>query len=238
MGILIRRLPRLDPLRSRSSSSKALVGSRELRHIADEQAAQFALRRLTRVLRDRCSGARRRVLRRARHATSGSCGSGTEMLLSAELGTDNSGHRLRAAQPAAPGGAGGADRHRAAVDYCFTIPPRDEAGLRALADLTGRAINLVANALAQSADHVLSFFTMLRVELGFYVGCLNLHERLTAKGEPVCIPRPGRGGPLAAVLRGPVRRQPGPAIADAGRRQRRQRRRQVAGDDHRRQPGR
>ena len=31
---------------------------------------------------------------------------------------------------------------------------------------------------------------MLRAELGFYLGCLNLRERLTAKGEPVCFPVP------------------------------------------------
>ena len=37
-----------------------------------------------------------------------------------------------------------------------------------------RGINLVANALAQSTDHILSFFNMLRTELAFYVGGLNL----------------------------------------------------------------
>ena len=52
-----------------------------------------------------------------------------------------------------------------------------------------RGISLVANALAQSADHVLSFFKTLRTELAFYVGCLNLHGRLATKGEPVCFPR-------------------------------------------------
>jgi DNA mismatch repair ATPase MutS len=46
----------------------------------------------------------------------------------------------------------------------------------------------VANALAQSVDHVLSFLMMLRAELGFYVGCLNLCDRLAAKGEPFCFP--------------------------------------------------
>jgi len=30
------------------------------------------------------------------------------------------------------------------------------------------------NALAQSTDHILSFFAILRTELAFYVGCLNL----------------------------------------------------------------
>jgi DNA mismatch repair ATPase MutS len=29
---------------------------------------------------------------------------------------------------------------------------------------------------------------MLRAELAFYVGCVNLHEQLTRKGEPTCMP--------------------------------------------------
>ncbi len=53
-----------------------------------------------------------------------------------------------------------------------------------------RATNLVANALAQSAEHVLSFFILLRAELAFYVGCLNLYEQLDGKGEPVAFPAP------------------------------------------------
>jgi DNA mismatch repair ATPase MutS len=31
---------------------------------------------------------------------------------------------------------------------------------------------------------------MLRLELGFYVGCLNLRDRLAQKGEPICLPEP------------------------------------------------
>jgi hypothetical protein len=41
---------------------------------------------------------------------------------------------------------------------------------RALSELKDRGIHLVANAMAQSADHVLSFFEMLRTELAFYMG--------------------------------------------------------------------
>lgn len=74
--------------------------------------------------------------------------------------------------------------------YTFRIADRDEAGARALSELRDRGIHLVANALAQSSDHILSFFQMLRAELAFYVGCLNLHGRLAAKGEPVCFPWP------------------------------------------------
>jgi DNA mismatch repair ATPase MutS len=74
--------------------------------------------------------------------------------------------------------------------YSFRIPDRDEGGFRALSELQGRGINLVANVLAQSVDHIVSFFSMLRAELAFYIGCLNLHECLTTKGEPTCFPVP------------------------------------------------
>jgi hypothetical protein len=72
--------------------------------------------------------------------------------------------------------------------YSFTIPPRDESGFKALEEIRGKGINLVANAVAQSADHVKSFFAMLRLELAFYLGCLNLRERLDEKGEPTGFP--------------------------------------------------
>jgi DNA mismatch repair ATPase MutS len=74
--------------------------------------------------------------------------------------------------------------------YSFQLPDRDEGGSRALSELRDRGINLVANALAQSTEHIVSFFNMLRTELAFYVGCLNLHGRLLVQGEPLCFPRP------------------------------------------------
>ena len=74
--------------------------------------------------------------------------------------------------------------------YTFYVPERDEGGMRALSDLTSRGVNSTSSALAQSADHVRSFFEMLRAELGFYLSCLNLRDRLTAKGGPVCFPDP------------------------------------------------
>jgi len=81
--------------------------------------------------------------------------------------------------------------------YSFTLAPRDDAGGQILADLTSRGINLVANAAAQSADHVGSYFAMLRAELGFYVSCLNLADRLAAKGVPVTVPEPAPPSPPA-----------------------------------------
>jgi MutS domain V len=74
--------------------------------------------------------------------------------------------------------------------YSFTVPDRDEAGARALSELTSRAVNETANSLAQSADHIKGFFRQLCAELGFYLGCLNLRDRLLARGLPVCYPVP------------------------------------------------
>jgi hypothetical protein len=113
------------------------------------------------------------------------------VLISAELDRDNSGTGfvLRA-----PDQARRRWTERLGIGprtaYSFTISPRDEAGGQILADLTSRGINLVANAAAQSADHIGSYFTMLRAELGFYVSCLNLADKLAAKGVPVAVPDP------------------------------------------------
>jgi DNA mismatch repair ATPase MutS len=74
--------------------------------------------------------------------------------------------------------------------YTFHLHPRDESGARAFSELNDRGVNLVANALAQSTDHILSFFSMLRTELAFYIGCMNLHGQLSKKGEPMSFPLP------------------------------------------------
>ncbi len=78
--------------------------------------------------------------------------------------------------------------------YTFRIHEHDEGGARILGELRQRSINSAANVLGQSSEHVQSFFEMLRAELAFYVGCLNLHERLAAKGAPVCFPQPATCG--------------------------------------------
>ncbi|HUA03212.1 MAG TPA: hypothetical protein VMB27_04860 [Solirubrobacteraceae bacterium] len=86
--------------------------------------------------------------------------------------------------------------------YSFTIADRDESGFRAVSALEERGVNLVANALAQAVEHVHSFFTMLRVEIGFYLGCVNLAERLADLGEPTALPVPVPAGELALSARG------------------------------------
>ncbi len=74
--------------------------------------------------------------------------------------------------------------------YIFSISDRDESGAKALSELKDKGINLVANALAQSANHILNFFNILRTELAFYIGTLNLYEQLSKIGEPVSFPAP------------------------------------------------
>ena len=113
------------------------------------------------------------------------------VLLSAELGQGNEGANYVLRKPHVKNG-NWVQRVVAqrSPSYTFHIHPRDDHGARALGELKDRGINLVANALAQSADHIDSFLNMLRIELAFYIGGLNLYEQLTQMGKPVCFPVP------------------------------------------------
>jgi DNA mismatch repair ATPase MutS len=86
--------------------------------------------------------------------------------------------------------------------FTFRIHPRDDHGARAVSEIRSRGINLAANALAQSADHIESFMNMLRIELAFYVGCLNLAEQLTGLGAPITFPTPAPTGVRRHTFRG------------------------------------
>lgn len=86
--------------------------------------------------------------------------------------------------------------------YVYQIADHDESGFAALGELKGRGISLAAVALAQSTDHILSFFSLLRSEMGFYIGCLNLREQLGRKGEPICFPEPIPSGKAVLTSRG------------------------------------
>ena len=80
--------------------------------------------------------------------------------------------------------------------YAVVIPPRDDAGARALGDIRARGTAVVSVAVSESVTHMLNFFVALRDELAFYLAALNLHHRLTDAGMPTCLPtvmesRPG-----------------------------------------------
>ena len=74
--------------------------------------------------------------------------------------------------------------------FSWTVPPHDGGSGQEIGALRDRVLALVADAVGQSTDHVTSFFQALRRELGFYVGCVNVHERLAAVGEPTTFPDP------------------------------------------------
>jgi hypothetical protein len=86
--------------------------------------------------------------------------------------------------------------------HSFQIPARDEAGFKALEAIRARGLNQIADVLAQSCDHVKAFFGSLRAELGFYLGCMNLRERLDRRGEPACFPVPLPAGRAALSAHG------------------------------------
>ena len=157
-----------------------------LRDVADGHAGEFAsagMRQLCRMLIDEL---RPEYLDRvAAHLKELRFKDG--ILISAGLtaGNRGTGYALRRARQQT-----WLERLRDRSGYGFTIADRDEAGMRALSELEDRATDLVANAIAQSVEHVLSFFVALRTELAFYVGCLNLTEILAGKDEATSFPTP------------------------------------------------
>ncbi len=165
------------------------VGSlKKLRRIADEESAKFSsqgftafFERIKTEISDEYLDEVQQHLRELRFRNG--------VLIGARLGKGNKGtdYVLRKATIRKSWVKRVLERRPA---HSFRIPDRDEAGAMALSELNNRGINAVANAAAQSAEHVLSFFVMLQSELAFYLGCVNLHERLAKMGAPVTFPVP------------------------------------------------
>jgi hypothetical protein len=84
----------------------------------------------------------------------------------------------------------------------FDLAPRDEAGAKLLTEIADRGLNLVANALAQSTDHIVQFFDLLCSEIAFYVGCCNLADRLAERYSPFSMPDMTPPGGLDLSYRG------------------------------------
>lgn len=124
------------------------------------------------------------------------------VLISAELGKGNKGRNYVLRKTHGKQGLMKRVFTKRSPSYSFSINERDESGAKALSELRDRGINLVANALAQSTDHIVSFFTMMRTELAFHVGCLNLANRLAGKGEPTSFPEPVQAGDNSLSFRG------------------------------------
>ena len=72
------------------------------------------------------------------------------------------------------------------------LSPRTRRGrLQGAGELEGRGLNLVANALMQSVDHVHSFFIMLMTEIGFYVGLRECAANGWPEGRAHHVPKDG-----------------------------------------------
>ena len=161
-----------------------------LRRIADDCGSSFVsdgfatlLASLRRELDDAYFAEMREHLRRLKFPRG--------VLLSARLGAGNKGidYVLRKENP--PEGTWLSRLFEPGPQrYSYRLPERDENGARALSELQGEGLNLAANALAQSAEHIKNFFKTLRAELAFYIGCLNLHDVLTKQDTGICFPDP------------------------------------------------
>jgi len=74
--------------------------------------------------------------------------------------------------------------------YSWNIPAQDEGGLQELENIRNLALERTAKKLSVASSHVLEFVNSLRTELGFYVGSLNLWDRLKQLGIPLSFPEP------------------------------------------------
>jgi len=160
---------------------------KQLRRLCDEHAGQFrsaGLRQLTAMIAKQLSDDYPQQL--VDHLAELNLPRGA--LLSAALGPGNKGRGYTLHVP--PRRAWW-DKLTANHPGCgFEIDPHDEHGSQALVELAGKALNDIANTVTQSADHVRGFFGRLRTELAFYLGCMNLYDRLTKADVPTCFPEP------------------------------------------------
>lgn len=189
-GLFMRKSPNSIVQRSREVLQSFVMLLKKLRGIADEYAGGFESEGFTRFFVMLGRELDDEYLAKVQaHLNDLEFRGG--VLVSARLGPGNKGVDYVPRKPN--------HQHRSLIErlmtkqppvYTFRLSERDEAGFRALAELRDKGLNLVGNALAQSVDHILSFFTMLRTELAFYVGCLNLQESLSQMGAPVCFPVP------------------------------------------------
>ena len=110
--------------------------------------------------------------------------------VSAHLGVGNrgTGYVLHRRPAAIQGWRGrlGLEERRSSVEVLTS----DANGMSMIGEIRAQAIASTAGAVHETDLWVLAFFTVLRAELGFLVGCLNLNEALQVAGAPVCMPDP------------------------------------------------
>lgn len=83
---------------------------------------------------------------------------------------------------------------RRTSSYALYIPDYDKERTGMLADIKNRGLMETAGVMAQVCAGIRLFFSDLKNELSFYVGCLNLYESLIEIGVPVSFPVPREKG--------------------------------------------
>jgi hypothetical protein len=191
LGGLMSRNPTLILRRSVRVLELLSDSLRELRSLSDQYAGQFRSAGFRKLLATISKQLPDDYLARVDEYL-GELQLARGVLLSAQLGPGNEGENYVLHQPPRSSWWGrltGAHGNHS-DGYGFVVDESDLAGAQALSKLAGHAINDVANAVTQSADHLQNFFGRLRTELGFYLGCLNLRDELTKRLVPTSFPVP------------------------------------------------
>jgi len=163
---------------------------RKLRQIADEHAESFAsrgFRRFFSMIKQELDDVYLATVEKHVQALRFPRG----VLLSAQLGSGNEITHFTLCEPVDSAEQSWIKRIFGSKTpiYSFSLHPRDDRGAQILGELRDRGLARAANSVAQAAEHVESFFKVLRWELAFYVSCLNLYEQLEQLGEPVVFPQ-------------------------------------------------
>ena len=164
----------------------------ELRHVARTRGAAFRspgftglFAQVAGTINDEFLAVAREQLRRL---------DGRTLTVTASLGPGNrsTGYVLRR-----PPDAGRRLRDRIGLDerrgLAVEVALHDQNAMNAMSELRGQAIADAASAVAEAVARIVAFLRRLRAELGFYVGCLNLHEALARTGIATCTPEPWDG---------------------------------------------
>ncbi len=79
-------------------------------------------------------------------------------------------------------------QHYRSQHYLVRLAERDEAGAQVIGQMRDRAVGELASVVGESGDRVEGFFRSLRSETAFYLGCVNLYNRMKGLEVKTCLP--------------------------------------------------
>lgn len=74
--------------------------------------------------------------------------------------------------------------------HLVEVSETDDDAKQFIWHLVGQGLERVVDVMSRATDTIGNFFRTLRTELAFFVGCVNLFERLQNDGYSVCFPNP------------------------------------------------